>query len=103
MVNNILYLYAASYSASSDLHHSLSRYDGLEARQTSKPQNRRPLFDVELYLSVHKSFVSTSFKILCTYHLFPPPWGGGATQGDFTANVDTGGGMLTENRNLGWG
>ena len=59
---------------------------------------------VILYRTVHKSFVSTSFKTLCTYHLFPPPWGGGgATQGDFTANVDTGGGMLTENRNLGWG
>jgi hypothetical protein len=28
--------------------HSLSRYDGLEAWQTSKSQNRRPLFDVEL-------------------------------------------------------
>jgi hypothetical protein len=39
--------------------HSLSRYDGLEAWQTSKPQNRRPLFDVELYLTVHESFVST--------------------------------------------
>jgi hypothetical protein len=38
------------------LNHSLSRYDGLlEARQTSKPQNRRPLFDVGLYLTVHKS------------------------------------------------
>jgi hypothetical protein len=44
--------------------HSLSRYDGLEARQTSKPQNRRPLFDVELYLTVHKSFVSTSLNII---------------------------------------
>ena len=26
---------------------SLLRYDVLEARQTSKPQNRRPFFDVE--------------------------------------------------------
>ena len=33
--------------------YSLSRYGGPEARQTSKPQNRRPLFDVELYLTVH--------------------------------------------------
>jgi hypothetical protein len=33
--------------------------DGVEARQTSKPQNRRSLFDVKLYLTVHKSFVST--------------------------------------------
>ena len=32
---------------------NLSRYDGLEYRQTSKLQNRRPLFDVELYLTVH--------------------------------------------------
>jgi hypothetical protein len=55
--------------------HSLSRYDGLEARQTSKSQNRRPLFDVELYLTVHKSFVSTSFNIIhrgCTFHLSCP-------------------------------
>jgi hypothetical protein len=37
---------------------------GLEASQTSKPQNRRPLFDVELYLTVHKSFVSTSLNIM---------------------------------------
>ena len=44
--------------------HSLSRYDGLEAWQTSKLQNRRPLFDVELYLTVHKSFVSTSLNII---------------------------------------
>jgi hypothetical protein len=45
--------------------HGLTRYDGLEARQTSKPQNRRSLFDVELYLTVHKSFdfVSTSLNI----------------------------------------
>jgi hypothetical protein len=35
----------------------------LEARQTSKLQNRRALFDVELYLTVHKSFVSTSLNI----------------------------------------
>ena len=35
----------------------------MEARQTSKLQNRRrPLFDVELYLTVHKSFVSTSLN-----------------------------------------
>ena len=45
-----------------DHRQSQSRYDGLETRQTSKPQNRRSLFDVELYLSVHKSFVSTSLK-----------------------------------------
>jgi hypothetical protein len=25
--------------------HSLSRYGGLESRQTSKPEKRRPLFD----------------------------------------------------------
>jgi hypothetical protein len=39
---------------------NLSRCDGLEARQTSKPQNRGLLFDVELYLTVfHRS------QILC--------------------------------------
>jgi hypothetical protein len=57
--------------------HSLSRYDGLEAWQTSKSQNRRPLFDVELYLTVHKSFVSTSLNIIhrrCTFHLSYPYW-----------------------------
>ena len=57
--------------------HSLSRYDGLEGRQTSKAQNRRPLFDVELYLTVHKSFVSTSLNIIhrgCTFHLSYPYW-----------------------------
>jgi hypothetical protein len=45
--------------------HGVSRYVGLEARQTSKPQNRRPLFDVELYLTVHKyfDFVSISLNI----------------------------------------
>jgi hypothetical protein len=55
--------------------HSLSRYDDLEAWQTSKPQNRRALFDVELYLTVHKSFVSTSLNIIhrgCTFHLRCP-------------------------------
>jgi hypothetical protein len=42
----------------------------MEARQTSKPaQNRRPLFDVELYLTVHKSFVSTSLNIIVAAHL----------------------------------
>jgi hypothetical protein len=54
---------------------SLSRYDSLEARQTSKPQNRRPLFDVELYLAVHKSFVATSLNIIqqgSTFHLSYP-------------------------------
>ena len=37
----------------SQFYHSLSSYDaGQEARQTSiKPQNRRPLFDVELYFN----------------------------------------------------
>ena len=35
---------------------------GLETRQTPKLQSGRPLFDVELYLTVHKSFVSTSLK-----------------------------------------
>jgi hypothetical protein len=51
--------------------------DGLEARQTSKLQNRRPLFDVELYLTVHKFFVSTSLNIIhggCTFHLSYPYW-----------------------------
>ena len=33
------------------------------AWQTSKLQNRGPLFDVELCLTVHKSFVSTSLNI----------------------------------------
>jgi hypothetical protein len=37
----------------------LSIYDDLEGRQTSKLQNRIfLLFDVELYLTVHKSFLS---------------------------------------------
>jgi hypothetical protein len=57
--------------------HSLSRYDGLVARQTSKSQNRSPLFDVELYLTMHKSFVSTSLNIIhcgCTFHLSYPYW-----------------------------
>jgi hypothetical protein len=49
----------------------------LEAWKTSKPQNRRALFDVELYLTVHKSFVSTSLDIIhrgCTFHLSYPFW-----------------------------
>ena len=46
------------------LYHSLSRFDGLEAWKTSKLQNRRPLFDVELYLTVHKAFVSISLNII---------------------------------------
>jgi hypothetical protein len=53
------------------------RYVGLKSRQTSKPQNRRALFDVELYLTMHKSFVSTSFNIIhrgCTIHLSYPYW-----------------------------
>ena len=55
------------------LHHSLSRYDDVEARQNSRLQNRR--LDVELYLTVHKSFVSTSLNIIhcgCTFHLSYP-------------------------------
>jgi hypothetical protein len=66
-----------SYYNNKALRHSLSRYHGLEARQTSKPQNRRPLFDVELYLTVHKSFVSTSLNTIhpgCTFHLSYPYW-----------------------------
>ena len=46
-------------------------------RQTSKLQNRRALFDVELNLTVHKSFVSTSLNIThrgCTFHLSYPYW-----------------------------
>jgi hypothetical protein len=63
----------------SALVHSLSKYNGLVARQTSKSQNRRALFDVELYLTVHKSFgfVSTSLNIIhcgCTFHLSYPYW-----------------------------
>jgi hypothetical protein len=57
--------------------HSLSKYNCLVARQTSKSQNRRALFDVELYLTVHKSFVSTSLNIIhrgCTFHLSYPYW-----------------------------
>jgi hypothetical protein len=57
--------------------HGLSRYDGQEARPNSKPQNRRALFDVELYLTVQKSFVSTSLNIIhrgCTFHLSYPYW-----------------------------
>jgi hypothetical protein len=49
---------------------SLSRYDALETWQTSKPQNRRALFDVELYFAVHKSFVSTSLNIIHRGHTF---------------------------------
>ena len=59
--------------------HSLSRYDDVEARQTSKSQNRRALFDVELYLTVHKSFVSTSLNIIhrrYAFHLSYPYIGG---------------------------
>ena len=61
----------------SQFYHSLSSYDGREARQTSiKPQNKRPLFDVELYFNVHKSFVSTDFIKYydrgCTFHLSYP-------------------------------
>jgi hypothetical protein len=37
----------------------IKRYNGLEFRQTSKPQNRRPLFDVELYRLPHRA------EILC--------------------------------------
>jgi hypothetical protein len=48
--------------------HILPTYDGLEARQTAKLQNRRPLSDVELYLTVHKSFVSTSLNIILNIH-----------------------------------
>jgi hypothetical protein len=55
-----------------DLAHSLSRYDdGLEARETLNPQNRRPLFDIKLYLTVYKSFVTTSLNITdrgCMFH-----------------------------------
>jgi hypothetical protein len=56
---------------------SLLRYDGLEARQTSKPQNRRHLFDVELHLIVQKFFVTTSLNIIhrcCTFHPDYPYW-----------------------------
>jgi hypothetical protein len=36
----------------------------MEARQTSKLQNRRPsVYDVELYLTVHQSFVSAWLNI----------------------------------------
>jgi hypothetical protein len=51
-----------------------SRYDGLK---TQKLKNRRALFDVELYLTVHKSFVSTSLNIThrgCTVYLSYPYW-----------------------------
>jgi hypothetical protein len=56
---------------------SLSRYNGLDAWQTSKLQNRRPSFDVGLYLTVHKSFVSTSLNFIhrgCTFLLSYPYW-----------------------------
>ena len=40
--------------------HGVSRSGGLQARQTSKLQNKKALFHVELlYLTVHKSFLST--------------------------------------------
>jgi hypothetical protein len=34
--------------------HRSVRFDGPEARQTSKPQNERPLFDIELRYSYWK-------------------------------------------------
>ena len=49
----------------------MTKNDGLEARQSAEPQNK-PLFDVELYLTVHKSFASTSLNIIhrdWTFHL----------------------------------
>jgi hypothetical protein len=46
----------------------MSRYDDLEARQTSKPQNRRPLFDAELHLTVNKSYENTVSSITVTVH-----------------------------------
>jgi hypothetical protein len=52
----------------------------MEARQTSKPQNGRHgrrLFDVELHLTMHKSFVPTSLNIThrgCTFHISYPYW-----------------------------
>jgi hypothetical protein len=52
-------------------------HDGLKARRTLKPQNRRALFHVELYLTVHKSFFSISLNIIhrgCTFHLSYPYW-----------------------------
>ena len=54
----------------------MTKNDGLEARQSAEPQNR-PLFDVELYLTVHKSFASTSLNIIhrdWTFHLSYPYW-----------------------------
>ena len=57
--------------------HSLLRFDVLEARHTSKIQNRGALFDVELYLTAHKYFISTSINIIhsgCTFHLSYPYW-----------------------------
>ena len=53
------------------------RADVLESWEISKPHNWRHLFDVELYLTVHKSFVSTSLNIIhcgCTFHLSYPYW-----------------------------
>ena len=49
--------------------------DGLEVWQTSKLQNGRTLFDAELYLAVHKYFVSISLNIIhciCTFLLSYP-------------------------------
>jgi hypothetical protein len=65
-------------SWTSHLNHTLSRYDALEARQTSKPHNRRALFDVELYLTMYKSFVSTSLNTISLSHddEYPPFLGG---------------------------
>jgi hypothetical protein len=62
--NNHHYYYLRQVMFLSVFVHSLSRYDGLEAWHTSKSQNRRALFDVELYLTVHKSFISTSLNII---------------------------------------
>jgi hypothetical protein len=50
--------------------------DGLEAWQTSKPKNRRPLLEVEqyTYLTVHKSFKLNIIQRQrgCTFHLSFP-------------------------------
>ena len=60
-----------------ELHLNMTKNDGLEARQSAEPQNK-PLFDVELYLTVHKSFASTSLNIIhrdwTQFHLSYPYW-----------------------------
>jgi hypothetical protein len=64
----------AAYAVNST--HSLARYDGLEARQTLKPQNEdlRLMLNC-IHLIMHKSFVSTQYyDRRCMFHLSYRYW-----------------------------